>query len=130
MRRLIPGLFALLFLCHAHTFSQSPVHLTVKASKGDGIYRILDRYEARNPCNLTYFYQINNLKKGQGLKLGQTYKIPVLVYPYNGRSIRTTLSKNDMEWAKGIQAYNERMNALGLKSRDYRKDKKLLSYSS
>ncbi|MFK7921944.1 MAG: N-acetylmuramoyl-L-alanine amidase [Bacteroidia bacterium] len=109
------------------TFAQTEaqLHLTVKALKGDGAYVLLERYQIKSPCNLNYFYQINNLKPKQGLREGKTYFLPVLVYSYNGKSIRTTTGNNDRPWAENIQSFNDVMFQSGLKAGDYRKDKVL-----
>ena len=124
MKNIAPTL-ALLILGAQVLFAQNPQYLMVTAQKGDGVYVLLERYQARNSCNLTHFYQINNLRKGAGLKLGKTYLLPIYQYNYNGRSIRTTLGRNDLEWAKGIQAYNEQLYRLKVKPADYRKDRHL-----
>jgi N-acetylmuramoyl-L-alanine amidase len=100
-------------------------HLTVKAQRGDGVYILLDRFQLRTPCNVNYFYEVNGLRKNQGLKEGKTYFLPVLVYSYNGRSIRSTTGNNNLPWAEKVQLYNEIMHRSGLKTGDYRKDKVL-----
>lgn len=109
------------------TFAQTEaqLHLTVKALKGDGAYVLLERYQIKSPCNLNYFYQINKLKPKQGLREGRTYYLPILVYAYNGKSIRSTTNINDRPWAENIQSFNDVMFQSGLKTGDYRKDKVL-----
>jgi N-acetylmuramoyl-L-alanine amidase len=103
----------------------SPVHLSVQAEAGDGVFTLLDRYGIRTDCNLAYFYRINGIKKGQGLRKGQSYQLPVLVYAYNGLSIRSTTGVDDYDWAVGVQTYNEQVHGSGLKPIDYRQDRKL-----
>lgn len=124
MKRIAPTL-AIFVLSIQFLFAQNPTYVTVVAQKGDGIYSLLGKYMAKNPCNLSHFYQINNLRKGSGLKYGKTYKLPIFEYRYNGRSIRTTMGNNDLDWAKGVQAYNDLLYKLKLKEGDYRKDKRL-----
>ncbi|MEL6589183.1 MAG: N-acetylmuramoyl-L-alanine amidase [Bacteroidota bacterium] len=103
--------------------TQSQLHVTVEAQKGDGVYILLDRYQLRSPCNINYFYKVNNLKRNQGLREGRSYFLPILVYQYNGKSIRSTTKINDRPWAENVQLFNDVMNQAGLKAGDYRKDK-------
>ncbi|MCI4668405.1 MAG: N-acetylmuramoyl-L-alanine amidase [Bacteroidia bacterium] len=129
MKKIIPLLGSLILLIQITT-AQNPKYVTVVAQKGDGIYSLLNQYMAKNSCNLSHFYQINGLRKGAGLRLGKSYKLPIYEYTYNGRSIRSTLGRNDLDWAKGVQAYNEALHSAKIKPGDYRKDKKLwISYS-
>ncbi len=114
---------SLLIFSTAPLWGQERKTVSVEAQKGDGAYSLLNRYQAQNPCNLYEFYRLNGLRKGQGLSLGKTYKLPILIYTYNGKSIRSTLSRDDLDWAKGIQSYNEDMLKAGLKKGDYRRDK-------
>lgn len=57
--------------------------------------------------------------------LGKTYKLPIMLYTYNGKSIRTTTGINDLPWAQGIQRYNEVLHQSGIKAGDYRTDREL-----
>ncbi|MEM6803437.1 MAG: N-acetylmuramoyl-L-alanine amidase [Bacteroidota bacterium] len=86
---------------------------------------LLRAYEVNTACNQKYFRQINGLRAKQGLILGKSYKLPIYLYTYNGKSIRSTTSINDLPWAEGIQKYNELMHQAGIKPEDYRKDKEL-----
>lgn len=107
------------------SYAQNRIYLQAQARKGDGIYKLLERYHVRSSCNLSYFYEINGLRKNQGLRVGRVYKLPIYVYRYNGKSIRSTTGNYDLNWAKNIQAYNEKMHRLGVKQGDYRKDRVL-----
>ncbi|MEM7660237.1 MAG: N-acetylmuramoyl-L-alanine amidase [Bacteroidota bacterium] len=106
-------------------YGQSPAYLSVVAKGGDGVYALLNRFQLRTACNEAEFYRINQLRKKQGLKEGRTYFLPVYVYSYNGKSIRSTTGKDDRPWAEQVQAYNEAMYQLGLKSGDYRQNQEL-----
>ena len=100
-------------------------HVQVEALPGDGVLRLLDRYQLRTACNTEYFYKINDLRPGRGLREGRQYYLPIFVYTYNDRSIRTTTGINDLPWAEKVQLYNEIMHRSGLKAGDYRTDKVL-----
>ncbi|GAB4416739.1 MAG: hypothetical protein OHK0039_26330 [Bacteroidia bacterium] len=118
-------IFAGLGLWSAPTFAQTLQHLMITAQAGDGTFRLLDTYKLRNNCNLDYFLKINELRSNQGLREGKTYLLPIFVYTYNGKSIRSTTGNNDLPWAEKVQAYNEYMHKIGVKAADYRDDKVL-----
>lgn len=129
----LTGLVLLLVAFYLPSASQNvaPRHVEAVAQSGDGAYALLDRYGIRNNCNLSYFYRINSLRKGDGLRVGKTYRLPIIRYAYNGTSIRSTTGINDFDWALGIQHFNEAMTEYGLRELDFRKDRDLwVPYSS
>ena len=76
----------------------------IVAKKGDGIDGILRKYKLKNSeCNQAHFYIMNSLKPKGYLKKGKTYELPILIYKYNGKSIRSTIGLNSYEQAKKIQ---------------------------
>ena len=87
-----------------------PFYHSVKAGKGDGIYSLLRRYHLdEHDCNRSRFLQLNELKISDQLKVGKAYKLPVIIYDYNGKSIRSTIGVESIEKALRIKAYNERI---------------------
>jgi len=100
-------------------------NLEIKPKNGDGVNTLLSRYGLiPNKSNTVRFNELNSgkfTKKG-GLILSNLYKMPIKVYKYNGKSIRSTLNNNDLEYAKEIQKYNENLFASGVKPKDYRDD--------
>lgn len=104
-------------------FAEDLQHLVARVKPGDGAYNFLKRYNLRtSECNINYFREINNLPDDLILIADKTYKLPVLVYQYNGTSIRSTLGNYDMDLAKKIQAFNVNLYKKGLRSVDYRTD--------
>lgn len=92
--------------------AKSPEFHRVAAQSGDGIFSLLRRYElSKHACNLEKFYELNHIKKNAALQVGKKYYIPVLLYAYNGKSIRSTIEINEWQRAVRIQKYNERMLA-------------------
>ncbi len=84
----------------------------VPARSGDNIYKLLERYHLeKHDCNFDQFYSLNQLSAESQLQAGQKYYIPVLIYRYNGKSIRTTLDIPGWEQALRIKRYNETMLA-------------------
>ncbi len=97
---------------------------TVKAKNGDGVYSLLRRYHLSSyACNIDHFYTINKLDKNAQLITGRKYKLPVTIYKYNGKSIRSTINVDDWETAIQIQQYNEAIFKLGVRKTHYSKSK-------
>ncbi|MEO1218326.1 MAG: N-acetylmuramoyl-L-alanine amidase [Bacteroidota bacterium] len=116
-------ILALIFCANLN--GQSRKHLEVTAKKGEGMLAILRTYEVNTACNQKYFRSVNGMRPRQGLVLGKSYKLPIYLYVYNGKSIRSTTGVNDLAWAESIQKYNELMHQAGIKRGDYRQDREL-----
>jgi N-acetylmuramoyl-L-alanine amidase len=100
--------------------------LTVKATAGEDAALLLDRYGLYEfECNITQFFKINNLEEDYRLVAGKIYKLPILIAPYNGKSIRTTLGVDDWQVAKRIETYNKNTKAQGLREDNFIKSKDL-----
>ena len=120
--------FLALFLLVFHGFGQNAIstnYVEVKAQSGDGVRTLLARYKINTSCNRSFFYQINSINRKRGLSLNKVYKLPIYVYAYNGKSIRSTIGINNLEQAKRIQLFNEVLHQGELKLADYREDKVL-----
>lgn len=108
-----------LFINDLQAKEKERFHRTI-AQNGDGVYSLLRRYQLLDsPCNLERFYEINQLKRNANLAKGKTYLLPILIYEYNRRSIRSTIGIDDWDLALRIQAYNKEMVRLGYRSQDY-----------
>jgi len=104
-------------------FAEDVQHLVARVKPGDGAYNFLKRYNVpTSDCNLNYFREINSLPDDLVLIADKTYKLPVIVYKYDGTSIRSTIGNNDLDLAKKIQAFNENLYEKGLRNDDYRTD--------
>lgn len=103
---------------------KGPSFHTATARDGDGVYSLLRRYQLlHSNDNIAKFYDINGLKSGDQLVRGKTYKLPVLVYPYDGVSIRSSTGIEDLEIAKRIEAYNLSIANLGIVDKPYLESK-------
>jgi N-acetylmuramoyl-L-alanine amidase len=125
MYRIVCVLLLNLFLICGVSAADVSYH-KVQAKKGDGVYSILRKYKLVDEyCNISQFYKLNKLKKDAKLLTGKSYFIPILVYSYNGKNIRSSISKDDYDLALGVQKYNETMLANGLRKSSYRNDNQL-----
>jgi N-acetylmuramoyl-L-alanine amidase len=106
--------------------SGDPAFQKVEAKKGDGIYSLLRRYKLNNgSCNMNKFLELNKLGPNESLVQGNNYFIPVMVFDYNGNSIRSTIGDTDMEKALRIKSYNEYLHAQNLMNASYTVSKSL-----
>ncbi len=104
---------------------EEPAFFKVKALPGDGVYSLLRRYElAEYSCNHQQFYALNKLKKGAALLANTEYLLPIQVYTFNGKTIRSTIGIDDYPLAKQIEAYNDSLTARKLHA-DFRKSLEL-----
>ncbi|MFK8056723.1 MAG: N-acetylmuramoyl-L-alanine amidase [Saprospiraceae bacterium] len=117
---------ALLIALPLAAIAEPYTFLEVVAENGDGMYALLRRYDLPpNSCNQDAFQSINSLSAKQALRVGKKYKVPVLIYTYNGKSIRSTLGINDLPLAKRIQAYNRSRVKAGQQTAEYEESKAL-----
>lgn len=104
--------------------TSAPYYFKVTAEHGDGIFSLLRRYELLEPsCNLDFFLQENKLTINDPLISGKKYVLPVLIYNYNGQSIRSSIGDQDWDKAVRIKSYNESIYKAGLRTTDYRKSR-------
>lgn len=93
---------------------------SVTTLPGDGTFSLLRRYHLLDQvCNIGKFYEINNLKKNEALKVNTKYKLPIMLYSYNGKSIRSTLNIDDLQKAIRIKVYNEEVRKAKLRSKNF-----------
>ncbi len=98
----------------------------VEALPGDGIISLLRRYQLeRYSCNFEQFYKLNKLNRQAPLIVGKSYFLPIMIYEFNGKTIRSSIGIEDYNAALRIQQYNERMFESALRTEDFRKDKVL-----
>ncbi len=106
--------------------AETPRYHKVKAQAGEGIYSLMGRYRLNfHQCNFDQFYLLNKLNKKSKLQRGKEYYIPVLIYKYNGKSIRSTIGDDDWDRAVRIRDYNYKILADGLRQKTY-EDSKVL----
>tara|TARA_B100000497_G_C7673751_1_gene406758 strand:- start:397 stop:1644 length:1248 start_codon:yes stop_codon:yes gene_type:complete len=96
----------------------------VSIKKGDGMWSLLRRYNLNHSeCNIDHFYELNGLKKNSYLHAGKKYKLPVYIYTYDSKSIRSTIGIQDWDKAVRIKEYNDDLLSRGLRKTDYKESK-------
>ncbi|MFM2393669.1 MAG: hypothetical protein RLZZ546_1651 [Bacteroidota bacterium] len=97
-----------------------PYYHKVKAKSGDALTTLLSKYDLDDQaCNINKFYDLNKLKKGAKIYANKEYFLPIKVFKYNGKSIRTSLNIEDLELALDIQKYNESLLRKGLRTESF-----------
>jgi len=106
------------------TATESKKYFQAPAQSGDGIYSLLRRYGLDNySCNFECFYELNKLDRNEHLIAGRKYFLPILIYSFNGRTIRSSIEIDDWEMAVRIQKYNEQMLVSELREKSFTKDR-------
>lgn len=102
------------------SFANNPYFHEVKPSEGDGIYSLLRKYDLMiHPCNVEKFLELNQLTKKSVIHTYKKYKLPIYIYSYNGKSIRSTIGDNDWDKATRIKRYNEKILKRGKRKTSY-----------
>ena len=95
-------------------------YVRVVARPGEEVSSLLSWYQLHEyQCNFDKFYELNGLKADAKLKHNTVYKLPIRLYRYNGKSIRTTIGDEDINKALRIKAYNEQMLEVGLMTSNF-----------
>ena len=95
--------------------------LTVLAKSGDNRILLLKKYNLSDQCSKDKFLALNSMTEQQYLIKGKSYKLPIQIYKYNGKSIRGTIGISNYDQAKSIQKWNEKIIKTPLKSKGYTK---------
>ncbi len=112
----------ILACCNTLSFSNDNFlyHHQVSAKPGDGPIRFLARYQLDGQkSNQLEFYRLNNLSETDPLINGKKYFLPVHIYRYDGKSIRSTIGDSDYDKALQIQRYNEWLYTTGRRRTSY-----------
>ncbi len=115
----------LVFLLFSSCVLNAQNWLTVKAKSGDNRILLLKQYSISDECSKNKFLELNLLKSEDFLIKGKSYKLPIKVYTYNGKSIRSTIGISDYNQAKSIQNWNEIIVNTKIKSKIYSSGGKL-----
>ena len=124
MQRIIFFFTLITILSTALPALASPDYFQTEAMPGDGIYSMLRRYSLdKHSCNFDQFYRLNSLQKNSHLIVGRKYQLPILVYSFNGKTIRSSIGIDDWNTAVRIQEYNELMHERKMRAESFKKDR-------
>lgn len=118
-------MFVILLSLLFNISAQSQDYLKAKPKSGDGLITFLQRYDLEYSSeNINSFKELNNTSS-LNLTLSKEYLLPIKIYQFNGKTIRSTIGNNDYNFAYAIQLYNESLTSKGIKLKDFRDDKEL-----
>ena len=104
----------------------SSKYVTAKPKTGEALALFLSRYEL--PQSQKYISKLQELnpkrfdKKGRLLQ-GVTYKLPIRIFNYNGKSLSGSIGIDKESLINKIDDYNNRIFKKGLKESSYKKSK-------
>ncbi|MEM6965992.1 MAG: N-acetylmuramoyl-L-alanine amidase [Bacteroidota bacterium] len=108
MRNFVFLLITFIFSSSFISADQKPKFHQVVALAGDNIPTLLARYQLHEfRCNIDQFHKLNQTSEESKIKAGKKYKIPVFIYDYDGKSIRSTVGLDSWSQAVRIKQYNE-----------------------
>lgn len=102
-------------------------YLRIKLEQNMTVDQLLSRYLLNEyACNEDQFRKLNNLSsKVTSLSKNTIYNIPIWIYDYNGKSIRSSIGNSDLDLAKKIQSYNVDLQKKGVRQTSYQQSKYL-----
>jgi N-acetylmuramoyl-L-alanine amidase len=103
-------------------------HLTAKSKSGEGVFALLRRFLLpTDVISIAKFKELNKdrLPKNEHLHKNHFYKLPVLLMPYDGLSITSSLGLEDRKRVDQIDLYNFRTYEAGLRTLPYTRSKEL-----
>ena len=116
-------LLFLFFMFSSFQTDTQPEYLRVKLYKDMSIQQLLESYFLNEyDCNYQQFLKINKLTKDIPLKKSKIYNLPILIYQYNGKSIRSSLGIADLDLAKFIESFNTNLFKKNMKQQSYKVD--------
>ena len=121
MNRLVSICF-IMGITASFAFSKAPKYFSAKVKAGETIANFLNRHQlTMHDCNLDLFCSLNKIKNRNIIVASKAYILPVKLIKFNGKSIRSSIGTKDKELAKRIEAYNEKINKIGIKPRAHTK---------
>jgi len=115
-----------LFFISSSLYGQDRAYVMYQPNTGETISSILNKFQLPDDQKtLRTFYQLNKLGLQDPIYTHKSYKLPLIQYTYNEKSIRSTINNQDWDLAVNIQNYNLNLYRKGIKSGDYRVDNNL-----
>lgn len=96
----------------------------VRIEQGETIKSLLKKYQVDiENCNFQKFYKLNKLTPTSKLVANKEYYLPVLLYSFNGKSIRSSIDIDDWQIAYRIDLYNKKMLDVGKRKKSIHESK-------
>ncbi|MFZ1702779.1 MAG: N-acetylmuramoyl-L-alanine amidase [Saprospiraceae bacterium] len=114
-------ILSLFLILASITSVKASEYFSVTVEKGDNLTLLLKKYHLNvNTCNLELFLNINKIKNEQILIANRKYYIPVKIYRFDGKTIRSTIGISDYNLAKKIEDYNIELHKAGVRQTHYK----------
>ena len=115
-------LFALIFFLSALLYAQPLPYLKVRLNETFTGETLLVKYKLNDfNCNKEQFLKLNHLNKITAkLELNKEYTLPIWLYVFNGRSIRSSVNSQDLLLAQTLQTYNAGLLHDGVRKQSYK----------
>jgi N-acetylmuramoyl-L-alanine amidase len=98
----------------------APQYLQVQLTKSLTINDLLAEYHlSKDDCTTQQFLKINQLKKVESLAKGKKYALPILLFAFDGKTIRSSVKIQDVDLAKRIQTYNVEVHRGKIRAKSY-----------
>ncbi|MCS6928400.1 MAG: N-acetylmuramoyl-L-alanine amidase [Saprospiraceae bacterium] len=96
------------------------------AQPGETVPELLARFGLDGyTCNATAFFRINGLQEDYRLKAKTTYRLPIQIVTYDGKTVRSTLGIDSWQVASSIVEFNRQALSKGLRDRSFLDDREL-----
>lgn len=113
-----------LFLCSLSAYAFD--YVEAKPKKGFGLESFLKYHLIKaDNANINKFKELNEslIDNKINLSLSKSYKLPIQIHKYNGKSIRSSIGISDYNQAKKIEKYNVQLQKKKIKRKFYKEDK-------
>jgi N-acetylmuramoyl-L-alanine amidase len=127
-RYTIPLILLFLLIVGRSSIANEKGYLSAKPHPGDGIHTLFQRYLIPATDELVATFKERNKGKFTargGLRVNQSYDLPIKVYKFNGKTIRSTINIYDYTYAKSIEDYNRQLWKMGTRKMDFKDDMQL-----
>ena len=83
-------------------------HVRYIPRNGDALFNVFKKYKIpTNASCVTYFKEINKVKKIDKLLIGKPYSLPILKYRYNGKSVASSVPELYPNLTSKVIQYNQ-----------------------
>lgn len=121
-------IFWIFLLIHIASAKTGTEFVTATARPSEGIMALLRRYHLPADAFMVQKFQELNTAYFQArsdLLANQSYRMPIYIYRFDGRSIRSSLGISDYPRAKRIEIYNQTIHRSGLVPQPFQKSGRL-----